>query len=229
MHELVREAVVMVRDDPGAGRQLVGYVVLRAAAETSDASTALMGDSFREYLRGKLPDYMVPSIIVKLDQMPLTPNGKLDRRSLPRPQGIMRRQGVEYVAARNELENKIVGVWQRVLQLEQVGIHDNFFDLGGHSLLLVRLNMELRHDLGGEMSIVDLFRYPSIADYAGFLALDVPETDVLKAALMVEKLEAGKGRLKQLANRRKTPGAKVPSWARSTAKKPQDWKLLSSA
>ncbi len=211
MHELVREAVVVVRDDPGAGRQLVGYVVLMAAAETSDASTALMGDSFREYLRGKLPDYMVPSIIVKLDQMPLTPNGKLDRRSLPRPQGVMRRQGVEYVAARNELENKIVGVWQRVLQLEQVGIHDNFFDLGGHSLLLVRLNMELRHDLGREMSIVDLFRYPSIADYAGFLALDVPETDVLKADLMVEKLEAGKGRLKQLANRRKTPGAKVPS------------------
>jgi acyl carrier protein len=208
-HEMVREAAVVVRDDAGADRQLVGYIVWKAAA--GDSESAPTTDTWREFLRGKLPEYMVPAVIVELDQMPLTPNGKLDRRALPRPQGSMRRQGVEFVAARNELENKIAAVWQNILQLAQVGIHDNFFDLGGHSLLLARLSMELRQALGRDISVVDLFRYPSIADFAGFLALAQSEADVLKTDLMTEKLKAGKDRLKQLANRRKAVGAKVPS------------------
>jgi acyl carrier protein len=199
----------VVRDDAGADRQLVGYIVWKAAA--GDSESAPTTDTWREFLRGKLPEYMVPAVIVELDQMPLTPNGKLDRRALPRPQGSMRRQGVEFVAARNELENKIAAVWQNILQLAQVGIHDNFFDLGGHSLLLARLSMELRQALGRDISVVDLFRYPSIADFAGFLALAQSEADVLKTDLMTEKLKAGKDRLKQLANRRKAVGAKVPS------------------
>jgi amino acid adenylation domain-containing protein len=208
-HEMVREAAVVVRDDAGADRQLVGYIVWKAATEDSKSLPGT--DSLREFLRGKLPDYMVPAVIVELDQMPLTPNGKLDRRALPKPQGSMRRQRVEFVAARNELENKIAGVWQNILQLEQAGIHDNFFDLGGHSLLLARLSMELHQALGRDISVVDLFRYPSIAAFAGFLAQTQTQADVLKTDLMTEKLEAGKDRLKQLANRRRAAGAKVPS------------------
>ena len=208
-HEMVREAAVVVRDDAGADRQLVGYIVWKAATEDSESLPAT--DSLREFLRSKLPDYMVPAVIVELDQMPLTPNGKLDRRALPKPQGSMRRQRVEFVAARNELETKIAAVWQNILQLEQAGIHDNFFDLGGHSLLLARLSMELGQALGRDISVVDLFRYPSIADFAGFLAQTQTQADVLKTDLMTEKLEAGKDRLKRLANRRRAASAKVPS------------------
>jgi acyl carrier protein len=127
--------------------------------------------TLREHLRGKLPEAMVPSAFVLLDALPLTPNGKLDRRALPapdRPSGA----GSASAAPGNQLERKIAAAWQESLGLDEVGVNDNFFDLGGHSLLLVQLHLRLRELLDADLAIVDLFRFPTIRALAQFLSSD---------------------------------------------------------
>jgi amino acid adenylation domain-containing protein len=129
-----------------------------------------LGAHLRKYLREGLPEYMVPSAFVMLEALPLTQNGKLDRQALPAPD--QSRAGAErgFVAPRSELERAIAAVWQEVLGLERVGIHDNFFDLGGHSLLVIRLHGKLRELLHVEPSIIDLFRYPTVSSQALWLS-----------------------------------------------------------
>jgi hypothetical protein len=124
----------------------------------------------QRYLRERLPEYMVPSALVVLEALPLTQNGKLDRQALPAPE--QSRSGVErgFVAPRSELERAIAAVWKEVLGLERVGIHDNFFDLGGHSLLMVRLHHRLREVLPRDHSLMDLFGYPTVSALAEALA-----------------------------------------------------------
>ncbi len=128
-----------------------------------------LGPVLRNYLREKLPEHMVPAAFVPLEALPLTPNGKLDRRALPAPEQARPDQEGTFVAPRNEVEGKIAAAWQETLGLERVGIDDNFFDLGGHSLLLVRLHSRLQELLGAELSLVDLFRFPTVASLAQFL------------------------------------------------------------
>ncbi|WP_286935793.1 phosphopantetheine-binding protein, partial [Pseudomonas sp. UBA6554] len=148
--EAVREAVVVA----GEG-QLVAYLV----AEQADSLAAI-----KAHLAAVLPDYMVPAQWVLLEQMPLSPNGKLDRKALPKPElGQSRR---EYVAPRNELEQRLAAIWQEVLQVERVGLTDNFFELGGHSLLLVRLVSRLKTEFSVELPIQDAY----LADDLGALA-----------------------------------------------------------
>ena len=122
--------------------------------------------TLRNYLRERLPEYMVPAAFVVLPELPLTPNGKLDRKALPPPDRI--RAGIEgvSVAPRNELERSIAAIWQEVLGLDRVGVHDNFFDLGGHSLLMIRAHTKLHERLRIEHSITDLFRYPTVSALA---------------------------------------------------------------
>ncbi|HSF31102.1 MAG TPA: amino acid adenylation domain-containing protein [Candidatus Tectomicrobia bacterium] len=122
--------------------------------------------ALRHYLREQLPEHMVPGAFVVLDELPLTPNGKLDRKVLPAPDRI--RAGVEgvFVAPRNALERSIAAIWQEVLGLDRVGVHDNFFDLGGHSLLMIRVHTKLRARLSMEHSMTDLFRFPTVSALA---------------------------------------------------------------
>jgi acyl transferase domain-containing protein/acyl carrier protein len=110
---------------------------------------------------GKLPEYMVPGLFVVLDQLPLTVNGKVDRKGLPKPEG--RQTAVEYVAPRSELEKLIARVWRGLLKVEEVGIHDNFFELGGHSLLLARVHARLGQVLQRKLALVELYQYPTIS------------------------------------------------------------------
>jgi hypothetical protein len=127
--------------------------------------------ALRNFLRERLPEHMVPSLFVFLDALPLTPHGKVDRRALPavdRTGGEARRG---FVPPRTEVERTITAVWRDVLGLERIGVHDNFFDLGGHSLLLVRLHSKLRRVLSAELSVIDLFRYPTISSLATALHL----------------------------------------------------------
>ena len=159
LHPNVREVLVDVRELSVAGRSLVAYVVPQA-----DASS--MGE-VRDYLRERLPDYMVPSVWVVLDRMPLTPNGKVDRAALPAPEGSGLEQ--EFVAPRAGLEEQIAQVWREVLRLERVGTRDSFFDLGGHSLLIVQAHAKLTTALQRELPIVDLFRFPTIESLARHL------------------------------------------------------------
>jgi amino acid adenylation domain-containing protein len=126
----------------------------------------------REYLRERLPEHMVPSAILVLDALPLTPNGKVDRKNLPAPAGTPPAHLGGFVAPRNRVEGQIACVWQEVLGAEVIGIYDNFFDLGGHSLLMVRVHGRLCDVLNRDLSIVDLLRYPTVSALAAFVTAE---------------------------------------------------------
>jgi SAM-dependent methyltransferase len=132
-----------------------------------------LAPALRGFLQAQLPEYMVPSTFVLLEALPLTPNGKVDRQALPAPDHSRAAIGGSFVAPQTELERLIATVWQEVLGLEKVGVHDNFFDLGGHSLLLVRLQSKLRDVLHTEVAIIDLLRYPTVSALAKALSTEV--------------------------------------------------------
>ena len=153
--------------------QRVGRGGQPLAQYTNDPGQPTAGErlipELRGYLRGRLPEYMVPSAFVLLESLPVTPHGKVDRANLPSPVGrpLSRERG--FVAPRTHAEQQIAGVWRDTLALKTVGIHDNFFDLGGHSLLMVRVHERLCEVLKAELSITDLFQYPSVSTLAAFL------------------------------------------------------------
>jgi amino acid adenylation domain-containing protein len=161
-HPSVREAVVVAREDKPGDTRLVAYIV--AAADTKPTPTEL-----RRFAQEKLPEAMTPSAFVFLDALPLTPNGKVNRKALPAPESQRPELETAYVAPRNGLEKTIAGIWCELLHIEQVGLHDNFFDLGGHSLLVVQAQARLRDALGRDVPVVKLFQYPTVSALAGFL------------------------------------------------------------
>ncbi|WP_414445210.1 amino acid adenylation domain-containing protein [Burkholderia sp. 22PA0106] len=171
----IRDAAAMVREDQPGHKRLVGYVV---AAE-GHAPTGTQ--ALRQALSRTLPDYMVPSQLMWLDALPQTPNGKLDRRALPKPEALQGETG--YVAPRNETEQALSAIWQDILKLDRVGIHDNFFELGGHSLLAVQLAAAIRNRLGMEITLAALFAAPTIAALAeAAAAADAPADAVIAIA-----------------------------------------------
>jgi amino acid adenylation domain-containing protein len=178
-HEQVREALVQVRDLE-SGKQLVAYVV---ANTTEHAVTQLRG-----YLRERLPEYMVPAAFVRLEAMPLTPNGKVDRRALPDPD-TRETPAESYVAPQSELEQSLAKIWQDVLGLERVGISDNFFDVGGHSLLLVQVQAKLRELLDRQVPVLELFKYPTIGALAKHLSSKTEVTDARFSLSQARALE----------------------------------------
>lgn len=152
-HEAVREAVVIARDE-GSGHRLVAYVVGAPGVSVPNAS------ALRQHLRRVLPEYLVPAVFVVLDSLPLTANGKVDRRALPIPQRDV--ATAEYVAPRTEAERTLAAVWEEVLGAGQAGVDDNFFDLGGDSIRSVRV-VALARKRGLNFSVEQLFRHQTIA------------------------------------------------------------------
>jgi len=130
------------------------------------AAGEVAASELREFLRQRLPEYMVPSAFVPLAAMPLSPNGKVDRKALPAPEGCRAALGVEYVAARTPTEEVLAGIWAQLLGVEQVGIHDDFFDLGGHSLLATQLVSRARAALKVELPLRDLFEVRTVEQLA---------------------------------------------------------------
>jgi natural product biosynthesis luciferase-like monooxygenase protein len=161
----VAQAVVLAREDQPGDARLVAYLVSRAGA-------GLDGPALREALRARLPEFMLPAVFVVLDEFPYTPNGKIDRKALPAPEADAAATAVtaEFVAPAGDLESRISEVWKDVLKIAQVGTRDNFFDLGGHSLLAVQAHRRLREVLQRELSITDIFRFPTIHSLAAYLA-----------------------------------------------------------
>ncbi|WP_409300292.1 thioesterase domain-containing protein, partial [Pseudomonas sp. KCJK8993] len=149
-HEQVHEASVQVLD----GKHLVGYLVLDGAGED-------WREALSVHLAAHLPDYMVPAQWVVLEQMPLSPNGKLDRKALPKPDASL--QAREYVAPQSPLEQQVAQIWAQVLEVERVGLHDNFFELGGHSLLVLLLKERIRKATASELSVSQLMLNPTVA------------------------------------------------------------------
>ncbi len=185
----VREAVVTLREDVPGDERLAAYLV--ASPERPPAIADL-----RRLLREKLPSHMIPSAFVFLDRLPLTPNGKVDRRKLPEPEKRHLASATAYVSPRTELEKTIAKIWQELLRVEKVGLHDNFFDLGGHSLLVVQAQARLRDALGVDLAVVTLFQYPTISSLAGFLTAG-PE------AVPFQKIGVRAGRQRAVLARRK--------------------------
>ncbi|HEX6862666.1 MAG TPA: beta-ketoacyl synthase N-terminal-like domain-containing protein, partial [Thermoanaerobaculia bacterium] len=133
----------------------------------------LMGETaprLRAFLAEWLPEAMVPSAVVPLDRLPRTPHGKVDRKALPAPERVRPELEAAYAAPKSELERIIAAVWQEALAVETVGIHDNFFDLGGHSLLLARVHARLKEVLARDLSLVDLFKNPTVSSLAAALS-----------------------------------------------------------
>jgi thioesterase domain-containing protein/acyl carrier protein len=156
-HPGVTRAVAVARNDDAAGAQLVAYFVPSGVPVSSGGLRRFVGQS--------LPDYMVPSAVVALDSFPLTPNGKIDRKALPAPQRE-RSDEQPYVAARTPLESRLVEIWERVLELEPIGVTDRFFDLGVTSIVAATLFARIEHELGGRLPLGAIFQAPTIESLA---------------------------------------------------------------
>ncbi|NWB50602.1 non-ribosomal peptide synthetase, partial [Pseudomonas gingeri] len=159
----IEEALVVAREDEPGQPRLVGYFT-----ERDDVTPLTLGE-LRAALLARLPGYMVPSALVRLDSWPLTANGKVDRRALPAPDREALHTG-EYQAPQGETEMALAEIWSELLQVERVGRHDRFFELGGHSLLAMRLVSQVRQRLGVELSLADIFAQPELAALAQVLA-----------------------------------------------------------
>ncbi|MDF0552704.1 amino acid adenylation domain-containing protein [Kamptonema sp. UHCC 0994] len=166
-HPQVRQAIASLREDEPGNQRLVAYVVL-----DSDRCASPATNDLQSFLRQRLPEYMMPSAFVLLKSLPLTANGKVDRRSLPVPDCLRPELAAAYVAPQTEIERAIATIWQEMLHLDRVGIHDNFFDLGGHSLLIVQLYSKLQGVFNQTISITEIFKYPTINSLAKYLNQD---------------------------------------------------------
>jgi amino acid adenylation domain-containing protein/non-ribosomal peptide synthase protein (TIGR01720 family) len=160
-HQALWESVVVVREDELDDQRLVAYVVPKAGQ-------SLTAQQLRSFLANQLPNYMVPQAFVVMESLPLTANGKVDRRALPTPE-LDSTQLEKYVAPRTPIEEMLAQIWVQVLKVEQVGIYNNFFELGGHSLLVTQLVSRIRNIFKVELPLRELFAKPTVAELAGVL------------------------------------------------------------
>ena len=156
----VRDSALLVKEDDSGDQRLVAYIV------PVNAQSQLTREQLQQQLREHLPEYMIPSVFVQLDALPLNANGKVDKKALPEPAMITTSLVSAVAAPRNTLEKIIATIFRDVLQRDDIGINDNFFDLGGHSLLLVKVHSRLAEECGSDLSIIDLFEYSTIAALA---------------------------------------------------------------
>lgn len=161
-HLAVRETVVIDREDIPGDKRLVAYIVFKRAHSAPI-------EELHHFLKQKLPSYMMPSAFVLLDTLPLTPNGKVDRRILPAPDQIRQEPGKTFVAPRDELELQLTKIWEKVLGIHPVGVKDNFFDLGGHSLLTARLVAEIAKVMNQKLPLAAIFQLSTVEQLASII------------------------------------------------------------
>jgi amino acid adenylation domain-containing protein len=174
----VGKCAVVAREEQDGEKQLVAYVEGKGEAELS-------GELLQSFLQSRLPGYMMPGAYVVLERMPLTPNGKLDRQSLPAPSGTGVGEKQEYVGPRTAVEERLCGIWQQVLGAERVGIHENFFRIGGHSLRAAQVVSRMRESFHVELPLRRMFEAPTIAQLADLIqqALQTPVNEVQRPVL----------------------------------------------
>ncbi|MBV9789977.1 MAG: non-ribosomal peptide synthetase [Chloroflexi bacterium] len=172
-HPQVSEVVVVLLGTEPSETRLVAYIVLQ-----NDASVTV--NDLRSFLKQKLPEYMVPSAFMLLPHLPLTTNGKVDRQALPAPQGERPELESTYVAPRDDLEQVLTNVWQEHLRITKLGIHDNVFDMGAHSLLVAQVHIHLGELLDTDISMLDLLQYPTVSTLAERMRRNQPESPALQ-------------------------------------------------
>jgi amino acid adenylation domain-containing protein len=158
-HPAVRETVVMAREDVPGDKRLVAYLVAHNGSQPSPSE-------LRDFLKAKLPDYMVPAAFVELDAFPLTPAGKIDRKALPAPDRNCGHTQRQFVPPQTPIESDLAAIWREVFRTENISVEDNFFDLGGHSLTAVQLIVRMRGQFGVDLPLTSLFEAPTIRGLA---------------------------------------------------------------
>jgi hypothetical protein len=167
----------MLREDTPGHKRLVAYLVLHPAMNLSVPA-------LRDHLKERVPDYMVPAAFIVLDALPLLTNGKLNRKALPVPEQERPELSTSFVAPGDDLEIRLARIWGEVLEITQVGIYDNFFELGGHSLLIPQVHSKLRDQNITDVTLVDLFHYPTIKTLAERLKRrTLPQNNLQSSAL----------------------------------------------
>lgn len=161
-HETVKDVVVIARDKEHVGKQLIAYIV--PETKIADAEQSAYFDLLLQYLNTLLPYYMVPALFMMLSRLPLTANGKFDRKKLPEPDLSL--QQAFYIEPTTELEQFLCGLWTNLLGVEQIGTRDDFFSIGGHSLLATRLVSEINRSRALEVNLADVFNHSVLADLA---------------------------------------------------------------
>lgn len=159
-HEWIKEAVVIAEKDDSGQNVLYAYIVSEQELTVSE---------LREHLGSTLPSYMIPSFFVRLEEIPLTANGKVERKKLPKPDGAVV-TGTAYVAPQNETETKLAEIWQQALGVSRVGVHDHFFDLGGHSLKAMTVIFQVSKALEVDLPVKALFENPTVSQLAAFIS-----------------------------------------------------------
>jgi amino acid adenylation domain-containing protein len=182
-HPAVREAVVRAREDAPGDARLVAYLTMKEGAAPKDSD-------LRGMLRAKLPDYMVPSAFVVMERFSLTPSGKVDRKALPRPD--VQSSPEEFAPPETETQRALASVWREVLGIERVGLHDNFFDLGGHSLMALRAIANINKTLKSSLTVPEFFLNPTVKGIAQVLERE-PSGQVGAPVAMVLLQEKGDG------------------------------------
>ena len=162
-HEDIEQTLVVAHKQPGGENQLVAYAVEKSGCSADK-------NALRKFLKERLPAYMVPSFILILPAFPLSTNGKVDRTALPIPESSAQEREGSFVAPRDAREQQVAQVWSEVLRVDPIGIHDNFFDLGGHSLLIMQVLSRLRDRFGLRVTVRDVFERPTIAEIAELLS-----------------------------------------------------------
>ncbi|TDF92724.1 non-ribosomal peptide synthetase [Paenibacillus piri] len=182
-HEAIREAVVLAVEAGTGEKQLCAYIVTEEAP--------LSNSQLREHAAQELPAYMIPSAFIRMEKLPLTGNGKVDRRALPLPDlGSASASGAEYTAPRTATEAELAAVWQEVLGVGQVGVHDNFFELGGHSLKAMTLLARIHQSMRAEVPLRQFFRSPTVAGLAELISAAGAESNPYAAIAPVEPRHA---------------------------------------
>jgi tyrocidine synthetase III len=156
----VKESLVIVKEVIPGDKRLIAYIVYEEKEKYDEGFV-------RNELKKQVADYMVPSVIIGMDKFPLTPNGKIDRKLLAEPD--LSKVKRDIVTPRNKFEKKIAEIWSEVLNIDNIGINDNFFDIGGHSLLIIRVHSEIEKEINKKIEVVDLFKYPTIASLSEFI------------------------------------------------------------
>lgn len=200
-HPRISQACVVVREDRPGEKQLVAYYSVRDAAAEAPLESSVDVEDLKAHVAARLPQYMVPAVCLQLSQLPLNANGKVDRARLPAPPTQTQHKARAVVPA-NSLEKEIQQVWASVLGVSAPGIHDNFFDLGGHSLSLARVHLQLRAKGHEQLAIVDLFRFPTIHALGRFLSGESGDQGSASRAQVEKQTRDGRKRLSNLQRKR---------------------------
>ncbi len=181
--ENIQDAVAADREGPNGERCLCAYVIFKdRTAEDQFSSFDL-----KKTLRTKLPDYMIPQYIMQIDEIPLTPNGKVDRKSLPAPQIEMTR---EIVKPGNEIEEKLISIWSEALNIDSqlIGVETNFFDLGGNSISIIVVKSKIMKEFARNISVIDMFRLVCIRDIAAYLTQEIDHSQILSEEMFADSI-----------------------------------------